>query len=491
MSTNSNHQLGASGSRLRLFDAVAQSVGFMGPVFSIAFLVPLVMGITSVTGKGAGVAAPLAVLLAAIGVLGFGWIVSQYARRIHAAGALYDYVTEGLGKRIGGAAGFLYYSGVLALGAAILVILGGTIHDTLAGEFGHAILPEIGWYVVLLIVVGATVFYGVALSTRLQLFLAMISIIAVLMFCIYVIFKTGDQQVGKAFSVSGSSHGWGGIMFGVLYGVLLFTGFESAAQLGEETENPSRDIPRALLLTILGVSGFYILATYAQIAGFGFDLNAMGEAAGAPLFALASPAEAGGYGSVFVVRLMETVVILDMLAVLLGCATAGSRGLFALARDGRLPSGLAKISAKRNPLVAGIVVMVLYAVAALITEYWASLWAIPGLPHYIGVFTALSTYGSFGMAAVYFLLSLGSLRGLKDSAPMGKVVAASVVGMLVTGAALFGALYQAPSSALKGNVVALVVFLIGLVIVGKTSAHPLGGDDFEGLSDSEHGPVKL
>jgi hypothetical protein len=43
-----------SSAKLKLHDAVAQSIGFMGPVFSIAFLVPLVMGISSATGNGAG-----------------------------------------------------------------------------------------------------------------------------------------------------------------------------------------------------------------------------------------------------------------------------------------------------------------------------------------------------------------------------------------------------------------------------------------------------
>ena len=44
-------------------------------------------------------------IIAAIGVLGFGWIVAQYAKRIHAAGSLYDYVTDGLGTKVGAAAG--------------------------------------------------------------------------------------------------------------------------------------------------------------------------------------------------------------------------------------------------------------------------------------------------------------------------------------------------------------------------------------------------
>ena len=67
-------------------DAVAQSIGFIGPVFSIAFLVPLLVGLNA-SGKGAGAAAPLSVLLAAIGVLGLGWIVAA-VRQAHPRGRL-------------------------------------------------------------------------------------------------------------------------------------------------------------------------------------------------------------------------------------------------------------------------------------------------------------------------------------------------------------------------------------------------------------------
>jgi len=97
--------------KLSLVDVVAQSVGFMGPVFSAAFLIPLIVGIISATGKGAGIAAPLSVLIAATGVFAIGWIVAQYAKKIHAAGSLYDYVSNGLGNTIGAAAGWLYYGG--------------------------------------------------------------------------------------------------------------------------------------------------------------------------------------------------------------------------------------------------------------------------------------------------------------------------------------------------------------------------------------------
>jgi amino acid transporter len=108
--TSESQRLGGSGRKLGLVDVVAQSVGFMGPVFSIAFLVPLVVGIISATGKGAGNAAPLAVLIAAIGILAVAWVVSEYAKRIQAAGALYDYVTDGLGQKLGAMSGFVYTS---------------------------------------------------------------------------------------------------------------------------------------------------------------------------------------------------------------------------------------------------------------------------------------------------------------------------------------------------------------------------------------------
>jgi amino acid transporter len=91
--------------RLTLKDAVAQSVGLMGPVFSIAFLVPLLVGLNA-SGRGAGNAAALSVVISAIGVLGLGWIVAEYTRKIQAAGSLYDYVTDGLGARVGAAAGW-------------------------------------------------------------------------------------------------------------------------------------------------------------------------------------------------------------------------------------------------------------------------------------------------------------------------------------------------------------------------------------------------
>jgi amino acid transporter len=145
---------------LSLPDVIAQSVGFMGPVFSSAFVIPLVVGVISASGKGGGVASPISVLIAAVGVFALGWIVSSYAKEIHAAGSLYDYVTRGLGERVGTAAGWLYYGGVTVLLTGLLLLIGGYIQSTLQSEFNVNPLPAWLWTLLLIVVIAGVLYFG-------------------------------------------------------------------------------------------------------------------------------------------------------------------------------------------------------------------------------------------------------------------------------------------------------------------------------------------
>ena len=256
------------GAKLSLADVIAQSVGFMGPVFSTAFIIPLIVGIISATGKGAGTAAPLSVLLAGIGVFALGWIVAQYAKRIHAAGSLYDYVSNGLGRTIGAATGWLYYGGTIVLTTGLGVLIGGYVHDTLQLEFNMEPLPIWAWNAVWAVVLFSVLYFGVQLSTRAQLTLALISALAVLAFSIYVITQATTNDVGRAFDPSEAPDGITGVLFGILYGVLIFVGFETAANLAEEAHQPKKAIPRAVLFSVVVVAIFYLITSYAQVAGF-------------------------------------------------------------------------------------------------------------------------------------------------------------------------------------------------------------------------------
>jgi amino acid transporter len=449
---------------LSLPDVIAQSVGFMGPIFSSAFVIPLVVGVISASGKGGGVAAPLSVIIAAIGVFALGWIVTNYAREIHSAGSLYDYVTRGLGQRVGTAAGWLYYGGVVVLMTGLLLLIGGYLQSTIQSEFKVSPLPSWAWTLIIIALIAVILYRGVRLSTRSQLVLALISIVVVTIFFITVIAKLGSANSVKPFEPSSAADGWSGIFFGVLYGVLLFVGFETAANLAEETPNPRREIPIAVMTTAGIATVIYVIATYVEVAGFHYSLKTISAAAGAPLFALGAPAGAGGYGGTWIDRLLELVVFFDMLAVAIGCAVSASRGLFAMARDRRIPAAMAITSRKHgSPVGAGAFIIGAAIVTLLVNQFWTSLFALPGTPHYFALFAWGSTFGGFALVVVYLLMSVGSLRSFAGSDRQVSTMIAAIVGILITGGAIFGSFYKVTSPTIEAPWYALALLAVGFL----------------------------
>jgi len=453
------------GKKLSLIDVLAQSVGFIGPVFSAAFIIPLIIGVNA-AAKGAGTSAALAVLLAAVGMFAIGWIVAQYAKRIHAAGSLYDYVSNGLGKTMGAAAGWLYYGGTIILTTGLGVLIGGYVHDNLLPVWEIDLdLPIWVWDTIFALLLFVVLYFGVKISTRVQLTLALISIAVVLIFFITVIADLGSaNDVAKAFDPTPSPDGFTGILFGVLYGVLIFVGFETAANLAEETADPKRSIPRAVLGAVVIVSIFYLIAAYVEVAGFGFDLSVITspEVAGAPLFALGAPGSPAG--SEFWLKMLLLVVFLDMLAVYVGAAVASTRGVFAMSRDRRLPAMFAAVSKRYGTPVGAIVfLMVIQAVLIVVAEGNDTLLALPGLPHYFSVFAWCATFGAFALIVVYLLMSLGAIRGLADDPMKVELWCSVILGILVTSAAIFGSFYKVPSPTLLAPWAALIWGVIGLL----------------------------
>ena len=428
--------------RLKLVDVIAQSVGLIGPVFSAAFLIPLIAGF-GFSGKGAGIATPFAVIVATIGVLALGWIVAQYAKRVHAAGSLYDYVTMGLGRWIGSWAGWVYYGGTLLLSSAIAVLVGWFLRDNVLAAFEiDGLLPSWAWSLIYVGLVFLILAAGVQISTRVQLTLALVSAAVVLAFFVDVIINAPENSL-KAFNPA-EAPDYLGILFGVLYGVLIFVGFETAANLAEETENPKRSIPRAVLWSIVIVSLFYIVAAYAQVAGFGFDMEKFLDpaVAAAPLFALGDPS---GYGSELMLKILLVVVLLDVMAVGLGAATASTRGIFALARDRRIPGVLAKTTSGGNPIIAALVVAVVSTAWVLATYFFDGLFAngvLAETPHELAVFQWISTLGAFLIMGVYGVMALGAFSGLSDHPNKVVLVISCLLGIAVAIGAIFGAVYQ-------------------------------------------------
>jgi hypothetical protein len=194
-------------------------------------------------------------------------------------------------------------------------------------------------------------------------------------------------------------------------------------------------------------------------------VNVLFSAAAAPLFALGSPAAAGGYGSDTILKILEIVVILDVIAVGLGAAVASTRGVFALARDRRIPGVLAKVSATRGTPVGSIVFVSLWSLAMVIlTKARPDTFSVPGFPPYFAVFAWLSSFGAFALVVVYAAMSIGAFQGLADHANVTGVTIAAIVGLAISAGAIFGAIYKVPSPTKLVVYYALVWLVVGVVV---------------------------
>jgi amino acid transporter len=244
--------------------------------------------------------------------------------------------------------------------------------------------------------------------------------------------------------------------------VLLFVGFETAANLAEETRSPRREIPAAIMATAAIATVFFILATYVEVAGFHYNLEALTAAAGAPLFALGAPAKAGGYGGTWTDRLLELVVLFDMIAVAIGCAVCASRGFFAMARDRRVPASLAIVSRRHGTPLGAAVFLVGASVATLLVDlFWTGLFALPGTPHYFALFAWGSTFGGFALVVVYLLMCVGSLRSFATASNRVRLAVAAVAGIVITGGAIYGSFYKVTKPTIFAPWIALALLVTG------------------------------
>ena len=73
-----------------------------------------------------------------------------------------------------------------------------------------------------------------------------------------------------------------------VFGILNFVGFESAAPMAEETDDPRRNIPRAILISVLILGTLYFVMSFATVFGWGVPDIANFAADPAPFDAMAN-----------------------------------------------------------------------------------------------------------------------------------------------------------------------------------------------------------
>ena len=457
---------------LTTMHAVAQALA-IGPMFSVALL----LGGVSRPDIGAGWNATLAVLLAGLGVLAIAYTISLYARKYAGAGAIYEYLTHGAHPWVG-----VFFAGVFFVGT--LFLGGGGIYlglGVLTDNFWQTHISDSGpdwwiWGILALAIVLVLNYYGVRLAIRAMLTFALISFVPMLILAIVIIGKGGkdgntltmfDPSETSLFGITG-----GGVLGGILLGILLFVGFEAAASIGEESADPHRSIPRALIGTVAVAAAFYVFMAYAFSIGYGKQAVSEGLWAANP-YAFSEMATV--YIGKWFATILELVVILDAMALALAICVLIGRGYYALGRDGLLPSAFAKTSSRDTPWVGNLMVAVggIGLTLLVVAKDYASEFGFVGpdgnfAPFFpndeFATFVLSATIGSFAIELVYLVLAVAALRVVRSSGNQWWQYLIVLVAIATPILGFYGALNPEPHDSSNYNWVAMW-WTIGLLVV--------------------------
>ena len=327
---------------------IAYTGAFMGPAASIA------LGLVAAFSF-AGFATPFVVLIAFAGALCASNSVAQLAQRLPSAGSLYTYNAAVLGRRAGFLTGWMMTFAYILWVPSGIGATGTFFSQFFQSAFGWSINENV-LLVIVLVVVAGLAFRGIAASASLDLIVLAIEMLVVVALAVTIFAKGGPGLHGlQPFNPSHTLNGkFSDITLAMVYTVVIFTGFESGAVLGEESRNPRRNVPRGIFGAVIAVGLFYLVVSYAEAQGVG-PKNMVAFAA--------NPNELTYLSNIFWSSgwawLIELVVALSTMAFVVAAFNSAVRLIFAMGREHMLPERFGSLSRYKTPHVAVAVVAVL------------------------------------------------------------------------------------------------------------------------------------
>jgi basic amino acid/polyamine antiporter, APA family len=151
----------------------------------------------------------------------------------------------------------------------------------------------------------------------------------------------------NASSVTGA-HNFGWIFVQATIAILILVGFESVTAMGGEAKNPKRDVPIAVIVSLLVQGAFcylieYFAANYFLNSGYTLQ-NATGSAApiGDMMIMVGNAVFGAGHGRTFML-VQAFTVFLAIIGTTLSCMNTGARVTYAMGKDQELPDHLGRL----------------------------------------------------------------------------------------------------------------------------------------------------
>ena len=376
MTTESMAQPTAAPGALKT-DLEENAIGLLGATMqAITHIAPAIAGFffTQFIVSLAGITAPLAYFIGFVIVLMLGSTLAQLAKHMPSAGGYYTYVSRAVHPRAGFLVSWMY------------ILYSPLVGGPLAGFFGFIVAGELKatwgidvpwlWWVSVLVFAPLTAYLqwtGIKPSTRFMVITGGLEMLIVMGLAVsgFLFPPTGtgiSLEVFNPANIPTSSEGFfaGTFFLAVVFTVQGLTGWEASAPLAEETEDPRRNVPLSVMLSIVIIGSFLVIVFWGVITGFGNDADAVVKSPDLPALALAHRVWGGGW-IIILFAFLNSVA-----AVSIACANVGTRMWYSMARSGSFPAALAKVHpVHKTPSNAILVQMALNLVAGI---YVGAVW---------------------------------------------------------------------------------------------------------------------
>ncbi|MBY9012221.1 MAG: amino acid permease [Candidatus Lokiarchaeota archaeon] len=278
----------------------------------------------------------------------------------------------------------IIFSGILSAATVALGFAG-----YLAALIGFSpIFLVIIFAVILIVIVSLINFVGIRASTWTNIIFTIIEASGLILIIIIGIPSLGTVNY-FVLPIGGS---FGAIFSSVALIFFAYIGFEDIANIAEEVKEPSRNLPRAIIYSIIITTVLYCLTAISVVSILQDNPFADPQA---PLSSVASKVlgPVGGIIMSFIALFATANTVLIMMIVT-------SRMMYGMARDKALPKGLSKVSPKfRTPALAVLVTMILTII-----------------PLFLGDIKTIADATVFGVLINFFLVNL-SLIVLRKKKP--------------------------------------------------------------------------
>lgn len=365
---------------LGLPEIVMTGLAQMAPAFSVMFTAALIASV-------AGPSVPLVFLLAMVAIAATGNALAQFSKIWPSSGSFITFISRAVGPRVGLSVAVTALVGYIVAFAGVYLFVGSYIAGEMIKSDARG-LPQL-MTILFGIFVTVPVILGVRVGIRVAILVYAFEVAILLAFIIAVLVQGGDHGLsGTPFTFSGA--GLKGVALGFALAVLAFVGFEAPAPLAEESENPRRNVPLAIMIGIFLTGALYVAGAYAGVMAFSDAETFSGDAA---------PFTTAAKEFISPIAVLVTWLLLtSVTGSYLGANTETARVIFSGAREGLWSRHLARVHPRfKTPWLAVIAFVAPSVALGVVATAFTDIGTASGF---------LATFGTLGIIFMYVMTNL-------------------------------------------------------------------------------------